>query len=183
MHLGKDQLSDEKALEVLADRARDLARVSDDSQMSMRHDSLVCFDINEKNHFAVIYDEIVTVIPAKKVVPLPGVTEIIDGVIYYDGGILSVINLSRLLSFKQVEEADCQYIMIIGNNDQQIGLSISNLVGQISYDNQLELQSLSEGGKENQKFIKGIYDSKIAILNTRAILKDSQIQVEQRTSL
>lgn len=179
MELGKNVLHDAASLKVLDQRA-ELLKVKENRSVDVEEDSLICFELGKNENYAISYNQIVTIIPFQNIVPLPGVMSVIKGLTYYDGCVLTVIDLNKLLMLSEEFDEQLSSFILVGNEKDKIALQVNCLLDPIRYSKNTVLGSLPEEMAHCSHFIKGIYNGKVALLDCDAVFNDSTIKIDQR---
>jgi purine-binding chemotaxis protein CheW len=184
MEIGRSQLSDTASLKILKDRAAVLAKQDQESIMaSTDTDSLISFELSSKEQYAISYDEIITIIPYQRFVQVPNTPDIISGVIHHDGGVLSIINLEKLLGLAESKNHQWNYFLLIGDEKNKIAIPIIRLLDQIFYDKTVELGVPFYHDESRAEYIKGLYEGKVALLDASNILDSHLIKIDQRKQM
>ncbi|MCW8451568.1 chemotaxis protein CheW [Legionella quinlivanii] len=161
-----EPLLDEKAKKILADRAALMARKEREVNTHATSNLLV-FYVGEDQQYALDYESIDKVILSHKITPVPGVNPLFSGLLYHNTEAWVVVNLHQLLIGKSAESFS--HFILLSEDHYRIALSADTIVGQISYDETVELIQLTLS-ENRQSYVRGIYKNNIAILDKKSII-------------
>lgn len=154
--------------EIFAERARALAAPADDGQRSDSRLDLIAFEVGSQK-VAIETRYIHAVIPASAPTPVPGVPEILAGVINFRGIILPVFRLERLLDAGEEQANGCT--IILGEHRPEFAF-FAHGVEEISTLSAAELRAVPWQGGRDAPATLGVSDGALNVLDGRALLSD-----------
>jgi len=158
-------MQDLKHQKILQQRANLYAH-KDIIEKSSRQNLLLTFYVNLVK-YAVEYKYVKRVILDKIITPIPLSKMEFQGVCYYDGEVLSVINASALFYGKlNLNESS---LVLLEKEEQSIGLSVGDIIGQEFFDESTELVHFATEHAKNQKVILGVYKKEFSLINVPAL--------------
>lgn len=121
------------------------------------------------------------VLPLKQLTPLPGVPAFVSGIFNLRGEILSVVDLRVLLELDSGSRAPGRHILILSSPDMAFGIEVEAITGiQRIPENRLQPALPTMSGLR-KKYLKGLSDSGVAILDGGKLLADEDLVVRQST--
>ncbi len=121
------------------------------------------------------------ILPLKQLTPLPGVPVFVSGIINLRGEILSIVNLRVLFELDAGPRPPGRYVLILSSPEMAFGIEVEGITGiQKIPENALQaaLPTLSGQGK---KYLKGLSDSGMAVIDGGKLLADPDLVVCQST--
>ena len=160
-------LISEKEERILAARATFIARETVELK-TRATTSLFVFSMGDKQKYGIDQGRVDKVIIGQHVTIVPGVNPLLSGLLYHDAEIWPVINTSVLLNCRQTNpEAN---FILFSDGSYRYALSIGLIIGQIPYDQSAELTCLAQENTLQHRYVLGVYQSDIALLDLSAIL-------------
>ncbi len=154
-------MNDGQSQKILQQRADNYA-LSEDIKKNTSQDLLLTFYIN-KIKYAIEYKYLKKVILEINITPIPLSQMEFQGVCYYDGNVISVINASALFYGKlDLSESS---LILIELKEKLIGLTVGEIIGQEFFDASIELVHFATEHAQNQKIISGIYKKEFSLIN------------------
>jgi purine-binding chemotaxis protein CheW len=86
----------------------------------------VSFSFDDK-HYGLHLDDVVHIIRFEQVLPVPGTSELVEGVLNLRGDVVPVINLRRVLGLKEGGSRRRQRVIIIRREGRMIGLLVDSV--------------------------------------------------------
>jgi purine-binding chemotaxis protein CheW len=155
-----------RAEEIFAERARTLATPLEDGQRETRLD-LIAFEIGTQK-VAVEARYIRAVILAAEPVPVPGVSDILAGVINFRGIILPVFRLERVLGASETKRGAT---IVFGEHRPEFAI-FADAVEDVVDLSASELHTVSWQGAGDAPTTLGLTQGALNVLDGRALLAD-----------
>ncbi len=119
------------------------------------------------------------ILPLKQLTPLPGVPDFISGVINLRGEIISIMDLRVLFDLDPGSWAPARYVLILSSPDMAFGIAAEGITGiQKIPENALQPRLPTISGLR-KKYLKGLSDSGMAILDGGKLLANEDLVVCQ----
>lgn len=170
-------LSPEEITRILAQRARELARVPPREEVGERL-HVVVFTMGEET-YAIDSTHVETIRPLEGLTPVPCTPEFVVGVVNLRGRILSVIDLHRFLGLERLDLAETMLVIAIHAEGLDIGL----LVDQVLATRALALDDLEmalpTAAPMVAEYTRGVTPDMVVLLDITRILKDQRIIVQE----
>lgn len=166
-----------RAEEIFAARAQALAAPLQDERRKERFD-LIAFDIGTQK-IAVEARYIRAVLPATEPAPVPGVSEILAGIINFRGTILPVFRLERLLG---AGEAQCGATIVFGEHRPEFAI-FADAVEDVADLAASELRTVSWQGAGDAPTALGLTQGALNVLDGRALLADPRFYVGRQNAV
>lgn len=134
--------------------------------------------IGNNEIYGIRYQDIADVKPAANITIVPTTPEFVEGVEYWHGKIISVINTGSYFGIESGNNADNEKFVVTVVHEKIIaGLIFDDVIGVDSYDNAKIDRNISINQKISDKYIDGIYDGKVVILNVTNLLTDISMRL------
>jgi len=130
-----------------------------------------------KERYAIAADNIVSSQTLQQITPLPFLTVPYLGVTLVRGSIIPMLDLRHVFQFPKVGLSDRNYVIVIAEQDDQLGLLADHIFGieTIDLDElQTELANLNE---LRQRLLLGITDDNFIVLSGSALLFEPQLKI------
>lgn len=160
-----------RAEEIFAERAQALAAPQDDSNREPSLD-LIAFEIGAQK-IAVEARYIRAILPAQQPVPVPGVSDILVGIINFRGIILPVFRLENVLG---AGEAGRGATIVFGEHRPEFAI-FADAVEDVADLSASELRAVSWQGADDAPTTLGLTQSALNVLDGRALLADPRFYV------
>lgn len=156
-----------RAEEIFAERARAIGQppADEDGQSLLE---LIAFEVGTQR-VAIEARYIHAVIPVSEPTPVPGVSDILVGVVNFRGVILPVFRLERLLGAE--EQADEGCTIILGEHQPEFAFFAQG-VEEVSDLSATELRAAPWQGGADALATLGVSDGALNVLDGRALLSD-----------
>lgn len=142
--------------QLIAPSEADYLKILDDRSDKDDRLDMVAFYLDE-NLFAVEVNFVGAVIRSREVVELPHTPDFIDGLISVRGEMILVMNLKRRLGMEQGTQSGGNIIVTEPSlTGSKAGMVVDRMAGVMEVDADLKLPKTSSGGKDGDKFIKGV---------------------------
>jgi chemotaxis signal transduction protein len=136
------------AKSILMERAKNLAEKTQVEVLVLNRNQYICFGLGKNHLFGIDYKQVKEVIHTSSITALPLTPDYIASV------------------------TEGSHVMIVQIKQMTIGLLISFIENSKTYDADALEPSLAVNNKLKQKYVLGLHQGTIAILNIEAILKD-----------
>jgi len=168
--------------EVLQSRAKALAKPVHRQETAEAEETIETLTfLMADEDFGVELRFVRAILPLKQLTPIPGVPAHISGVINVRGEILSVMDLRLLFELKSGAAAASPYVMLLSSPDMVFGIQAQKITG-IQH---IPINTLQPGLPTitgvREKYLKGLTDSGMALLDGEKLLTDEDLLVYQTT--
>ncbi len=119
------------ASEVLADRARRLART--DSGSRQLGETMLCFCLGEER-FLTGLRSVREVAPVQSIIPIPGLPAVYAGLTNVRGAVVPVFDLRVALTVRGPRPGRATHVIIVDASDSPAGIWVDRLEGLVSMD-------------------------------------------------
>jgi purine-binding chemotaxis protein CheW len=160
------------AKSILMERAKNLAEKTQVEVLVLNRNQYICFGLGKNHLFGIDYKQVKEVIHTSSITALPLTPDYIAGVLNYRGHLISIIELGKLFGLPAASVIEGSHVMIVQIKQMTIGLLISFIENSKTYDADALEPSLAVNNKLKQKYVLGLHQGTIAILNIDAILQD-----------
>ncbi|MBI9108376.1 MAG: purine-binding chemotaxis protein CheW [Spirochaetales bacterium] len=171
-------LTEEEKERILKGRAKDLAKETAGEEGADTRIWVVEF-VLAKERYGIEPDFVRDVFPVKILTPLPGTPAFVLGITNMRGEILSVIDLKRFFDIPDVGIGDRAKVLVLESETMVFGFLVDSVIGtrSIPLDSiQPALPTLTE---IRRKYLKGVTNDRMAVLDGEAILGDETLIVNQ----
>ena len=165
--------------ELLIERAYKLARLKISNDIIEDTLSVVEFGLNPER-YAIEEKLIREVILLKDLTPIPGVPDFVAGVTVVRGKIISVINLKVILGIKTKGITDLNRIIILKYDQMEFGILTDSISGTLRLKNNAISDVPANIYGDAGKFIKGISEDGLIILNGLNLITSKLLLVDQK---
>ncbi len=111
--------------------------------------------------------------------PLPCTPDFVMGIINFQGNILSVIDLKKILGLPEYGITNLNRLIVVSNKDLEFGLLADEICGMISIDPGQLQKNLSASLESVGEFILGLSPNGQIVLNMKAFLESDKIIVNE----
>lgn len=171
--------TDAHAVECLRERAEHFARQDNKQLLVVDHKDFIRFRVGEKELYGISYEYIEQILPAERLTPVPCTPRYIAGVINWCGQLLTVIDIAQLFNIANNRQHKNTTIIVVSDHKMTVGIMIDEIEenGRFS-PSQLEAPLLN-AELNSTKFIKGIWQGRVTILDIENLLSDQQIIINK----
>jgi purine-binding chemotaxis protein CheW len=172
------QLSPDQAQALLAQRARDLARVPAQAPAASEVLEIVIFALGAER-YAVETRFIREVVPLPMCTPVPGAPDFLLGIINLRGEILAVMDLRHFLGLGRSDPTDHCRVLVFGGDRAEFGVladTAHEVTSLRTGDVHETPASLAGAGRE---FVKGVTSDALIVLDGAVILNDRRLYIDQ----
>ena len=166
---------------IMLARAKNLAEKVQVEVAVTNKNQYICFGLGKNHLFGIDYAQVREVIHASSITPLPLTPDYIAGVLNYRGHLISIVDLGKLFGLPQVSVTGSSHIMIVQIKQTTVGLLAGFIENSKTYDVDALEPGLAANNKLKQKYILGLHQGTIAILNSEAILQDFRQDLQSLT--
>jgi purine-binding chemotaxis protein CheW len=168
------EFSPQRARAVMDVRAAELARVIVQQVGSSNRLDLVTFSLNG-DRFAIEACYVREMVRPLDITPVPGLPELLAGVINLRGSVLAVFDLVRFLGLEKTEERP--WVLVLGRERAEFGVSAAEIG---------DLQSLpadeifpAEAAGIGDACVRGVTKDAMVVLDGAALLSDSRLFIDE----
>ena len=131
----------------------------------MKQCKVLIFNLNSQK-YALDIEEVERIVSCNKITRLIDSEFYVDGIVEYEGGTLTVINLYKIFDMEEVESLKDEKIIVIINENFRIGVKVDYVVEVASIDESLIEQPPLLALRNERTPIKGIIkeDKEIIVL-------------------
>lgn len=165
-----------RAEEIFAERARVLAAPLVDAQRDANLD-LIAFEIGAQK-IAVEARYIRAILPATEPAPVPGVSDILAGVINFRGVILPVFRLERILGAGDAERGAT---IVFGEHRPEFAI-FADAIEDVTDLSASELRTVSWQGAGEAPTTLGLTEGALNVLDGRALLADPRFYIGRQNA-
>lgn len=161
---------------LLQERAERLAQPLDASQREIKVNYLLV-TLADGSEYGIIYEFVESVVRPTKVSFMPGVTPAINGVINWRGNLLTVVDLNVIFHCKSEPSNAKPWVVVVKYAQTRLGLLVSSvLTNQTFLQRELSV-NLSKMQGAKIRYVQGIIDKKIAIIDMRALFSSPDLKL------
>lgn len=175
-HRGGADRDEGRVREVLRARARLLARPVRGEVTSAGNWDVLEFKLS-KERYAIEQSMVREVVPLRDLTPLPCTPPFVSGIVSIRGHIVAVIDIKTLFDLPASGIADLHVVIVLKDEDADVGILADVVVGMRSVrpsDCQPSLPALTG---TRARYVKGVTDDHVVILDAAAILADPALVV------
>lgn len=169
---------EQRAREVLRARARALARPPGREQFASEALGIVEFRLAQE-YYAIEQTYVREVHRLKDLTPLPGTPTFLPGVINMRGQILPVIDIRQFFDLPDAGITDTHMVILVYAGDVELGILADAIIGVRSIPLDTLQPPLPTLTGIRAKYLKGVTDEHLAILDARNILADAEIILQE----
>ncbi|MFK5985500.1 MAG: chemotaxis protein CheW [Pseudomonadota bacterium] len=170
--------------ELLRKRAIYLASTSKLQEQQDR-DMFLHIYLGKNEHYGIDYVYLDKILRPRLITPMPDSNAIIAGVIPYQGELITVLDLCKMLDIAQTTEPQTDkqryknsWLVIITIKQIHLALLVNDIRGNYHYQKEQLSSSINNTVEFSTGFVHGIYADKIAILDLHTILNSHQLKLE-----
>lgn len=168
-------LNDQKAVQVLKQRAQALAVQEKDTEDTDSKSKYLCFNLS-KEFYCLPVEAVIEIQPVGRITPIPHTPPWYAGIVNIRGSILPVISLAELLGLKVDASSKSQLVTVNYKNYKLCFLT--GAVKGLKETDQSQLKiDVSLANMVNNEFIKGIVANQLIVLDIDALLASSKLIV------
>ena len=164
--------------EILKARARVLARPLERERIAGETFEVVEFRLAHER-YAVEQAAVREVHPLRELTPLPCTPPFVLGIMNVRGQILPIIDIKRFFEVPQTGITDLHMVIIVHADDVELGVLADAVVGMRSIPLETVQPSLPTLTGIRAKYLKGVTDDAVVVLDIAKILTDPKLIVEE----
>jgi purine-binding chemotaxis protein CheW len=166
----------EAEMTILKQRARELSRTEAEKSQAELISTLFVHINNVQYAFPI--EQLVAVYINVPVVAVPSVPAYIKGIANLRGYITPILDLARLFNIEQDPNPQQKAYCILASNDNNNCAFYVQRVADIQFINVDRLSPISEQAYKRE-YLRGITEEQVVLINTRAILEDESLVVDE----
>jgi purine-binding chemotaxis protein CheW len=166
------------ARQILKARAKVLARPPESYQQTEAALEVIEFGLAQER-YAIPTAAVREVYPLKELTPLPCVPPFVVGISNVRGQILPVIDIKKLFDLPQQGITDLHKVIIVGNDEIELGVLADVIVGLRKIPNNALQPSLPTLTGLREEYLKGVTADRLVVLDVAKILADPKIIVNE----
>jgi len=165
---------------VLEERARALARSTEEDESSGETIGMVVLAVGEERYGVEVQD-VQEIEPLDKLTPIPGTPGFWSGVVNLRGSMYPVLDIERYLGLPSVELVESPKVALVSRN----GLSVGLLVDEVPEIRQVRVSEISPpvaDGSSKAEVVRGVTPDMLSVLDLEALLSDPALVIEDDAS-
>ena len=178
---GPPSISASRAKEILKARALELARPLKGEQAASQSLEIIEFRLAQER-FAVDRAHVREVFPLKDLTPLPCTPPFVLGIISVRGQILPVIDIKKFFDLPEAGITDTHVVVIVHAGDVELGILADVVTGGRSIPLDSLQPTLPTLTGIRARYLKGVTDQHVVVLEVSRILGDPKILVNEEVS-
>lgn len=163
--------SDERAQQILAERARALAIPADDDAGVHDTMSAVMFQLS-RERYAIEARYVREVVSLRSITPLPRTADFVAGIIFLRGDFIPVFDLLSFLGIAADGSIAPSHILILGETNAELGISVCGLPQAVSISlgevTVISDQEMNESGS----FLRGLTKDSLIVIDGLRLTSD-----------
>jgi len=168
----------EEKTEILKVRARTLSKEREAKETDTDYIEVVEFSLAYEE-YAIESSYVREVYPMKEFTPVPGAPLFVVGVINVRGQILSVIDIKKFFDLPEKGLTELNKVIIIHDNTMEFGILADVVLGTRRIMLSEIQQSLPGFTGIRAKYLKGVTQGRMAVLDAGKLLSDKNIIVQE----
>jgi len=173
--------SKEEQRSILKNRAQTIAVDTQNKTDADESIELIEFSLSAER-YGIETSFVREVYPLKDFTTLPGTPSFLLGIINVRGKIVSVINLKKFFNLPEKGLGELNKVIIIANEKMEFGILADVILGTNSIPLHTVKASPAAIDGIGSEYLKGVTGEHLIILNTRNILNDEKIIINQKSS-
>jgi purine-binding chemotaxis protein CheW len=165
---------------VLEERARALARSSDEDETSGETIGMVVLAVGDERYGVEVQD-VQEIEPLDKITPIPGTPAFWTGVVNLRGSMYPVLDIERYLGLPASEEVENPKVALVSGNGISVGLLVDE-VPEIRPVKVSEIGPPVADGSSKAEVVRGVTPDMLSILDLEALLSDPALVIENDAS-
>lgn len=145
----------------------------------MKQCKVLIFNLNSQK-YALDIEEVERIVSCNNITRLIDSEFYVDGIVEYEGGTLTVINLYKIFDMEEVESLKDEKIIVIINENLRIGVKVDYVIEVASIDESLIEQAPPLALRNERTPIKGIIKEDkeiIVLLDGKKIFRLDKVKV------
>ena len=169
-----DEMSPERTLEILRERARVLARAPTEPTTTADRLEIVTFRLG-KERYGIEARFVLGVIRALGVTPVPGLPDLFFGVTNLRGEIIAVVDLGRVLSVDRAELGQHSRLIVLGLDRAEFALLVDDTDEVTSIDLGALHAPATILGAGRRPYLRGVTEDALIAIDAGALLSDERL--------
>jgi len=165
---------------VLEERARALARSSDEDETSGETIGMVVLAVGEERYGVEVQD-VQEIEPLDKITPIPGTPAFWTGVVNLRGSMYPVLDIERYLGLPASAEVESPKVALVTRNGMSVGLFVDE-VPEIRPVKVSEIGPPVADGSSKAEVVRGVTPDMLSVLDLEALLSDPALVIEDDAS-
>jgi purine-binding chemotaxis protein CheW len=165
---------------VLEERARALARSSDEDETSGETIGMVVLAVGEERYGVEVQD-VQEIEPLDKITPIPGTPAFWTGVVNLRGSMYPVLDIERYLGLPASEGVASPKVALVTRNGMSVGLLVDE-VPEIRPVKVSEIGPPVADGSSKAEVVRGVTPDMLSVLDLEALLSDPALVIEDDAS-
>jgi purine-binding chemotaxis protein CheW len=170
------------AREILKTRARALARPAAAEPVKGQTLEVIEFRLAQER-YAIEHAFVREVVSLKDLTPLPCTPAFISGIMNLRGQILPLIDMKKFFDLPEVGITDLHMVIVVHAGDVELGILADSIAGVVSIPLDVIQPSLPTLTGIRSKYLKGVTDQLLVILDVPKILSDPKIVVDEEVQV
>ena len=165
---------------VLEERARALARSSEEDESSGETIGMVVLAVGDERYGVEVQD-VQEIEPLDKITPIPGTPAFWTGVVNLRGSMYPVLDIERYLGLPSSVEVENPKVALVSRN----GLSVGLLVDEVPEIRQVSVSEIGPpvaDGSSKAEVVRGVTPDMLSVLDLEALLSDPTLVIEDDAS-
>ncbi len=176
----KIRLADPADEEVLKRRAEQLARSSRVEEERQEGVHALVLSVGGER-YAVELPYIWEVLPAAESTPVPGVSDMVRGVIKFRGEVVPLYDLLGIVTGRPQEKEPKGSHVVFGLGQIDFAAAVDGLEPPVRINPETLRDSVSSPGDRGYSYVQGFTEDGVVVLNMKAILNDESLIVDDET--
>lgn len=159
------------AKDILSERAKIIASSAvTETAENEQQIHYVSFNLGNHEHYGIPYSFIKEVTFNLVPTPVPHTPKYIKGIINRDGALIAVVDLKQLFKVSGERQASDNHLIVINFQGITLAILVDSINGSGFYEPKNLSSSLQFAGALAPKFITGLHDGVIAIINVEVLM-------------
>ena len=169
--------TDERRLEILKERARELAQIPE-IELDEERIEVVQFDLAGEQ-YGIDTEYVREVCPVTHLAQVPCAPGFVVGIMSLRGEILSVVDLRRFFGLPERGISDSSKIVVVYSDDVEFGILADRIDVVASVPTRTLQESLATLAGARERFLRGVTPDRVAVLDIETILSDERLRVDE----
>jgi chemotaxis signal transduction protein len=171
-------LAPERATEIMAERARALARVPAQAPLASEVLEVMIFSLGNER-YSIETRHAREVVRLADLTPVPGVPDFLTGIINLRGEVLAVIDLRKFFGLEERGLTELSRVIVLGRERAEFGIladAVHN-VTPLRIDEVLEPPESTAG--VGRQYLRGVTTEALIVLDGTVLLRDPRLFIDQ----
>lgn len=166
-------------LEILKERAEILKHPLYQEAETEKREAVVSFYLADEQ-YAIEASYVLRVIALKHYTPLPCTPDFIMGVINLESRIIAIVNLKSFFHLPDKGITNLNRLIIVSYDGIEFGILADEIIGRYEVGANDIQHAIPEIAGINAELIRGITKDKIIILNTKRLITDKRLMINEK---